>query len=180
MTACKALIVICTAIAIGLLASPAVAGERAPGDIVSICIDGGSQEHPDIDGGTVVWEDGRNGKSIYYSSGPGSGSRKVAGAGTGQRYPSVSGDYIVWEENRNMSPDICLFDASTGVTTALTDDPADQWMPVVHGEHVVWYDARSGSPDICLYDIETGSETFLSCSPVTDWKPALSERYVVW
>ncbi|WP_286878797.1 hypothetical protein, partial [Methanoculleus sp. UBA413] len=70
MTACKALIVICTAIAIGLLASPAMAGERAPGDIVSICIDGGSQEHPGIDGGTVVWEDGRNGKSIYYSSGP--------------------------------------------------------------------------------------------------------------
>ncbi len=79
-----------------------------------------------------------------------------------------------------MSPDICLFDLSTGVTTALTDDPADQWMPVVHGEHVVWYDARSGSTDICLYDIETGSETFLSCSPVTRWKPSLSERYVVW
>lgn len=157
-----------------------MAGERAPGDIVSICIDGGSQEHPGIDGGTVVWEDGRNGKSIYYSSGPGSGGRKVAGGGTGQRYPSVSGDRIVWEENRNMSPDICLFDLSTGVTTALTDDPADQWMPVVHGEHVVWYDARSGSTDICLYAIETGSETFLSCSPVTRWKPALSERYVVW
>ncbi|KDE54575.1 PKD domain-containing protein, partial [Methanoculleus sp. MH98A] len=180
MAEINVLIVVCTVIAVGLLASPAMAGERAPGDIVSICIDGGSQEHPDIDGNMVVWEDGRNGKSIYYSSGPGSAGRKVAGEGTGQRYPSVSGDYIVWEENRNMSPDIYFFEISGGVTTALTDDPADQRMPVVHGEHVVWYDARGGSTDICLYEIGTGSETFLSCSPVTDWKPALSERYVVW
>ncbi|WP_292520084.1 PKD domain-containing protein [Methanoculleus sp.] len=176
----NALTIVCTVIAIGLLASPAMAGEKAPGDLVSICIDGGSQEHPDIDGNMVVWEDGRNGGSIYYLSSPGSGGQKVAGEGTGQRYPSVSGNYVVWEENRNMSPDICFFDVSSGVTTALTDDPADQWMPVVHGEHVVWYDARNGSTDICLYDIGTGSETFLSCSPVTEWKPALSERYVVW
>jgi len=180
MAESKALIIICTVVVIGLLVSPAMAGERAPGDIISICIDGGSQEHPDIDGNMVVWEDGRNGNSIYYSSGPGSAGQKVAGEGTGQRYPSVSGDYVVWEENRNMSPDICFFEISSGVTTALTDDPADQRMPVVHGEHVVWYDARKGSTDICLYDIATGSETFLSCSPVTDWKPALSERYVVW
>ena len=171
----KTLIVLCIVVAVGLLASPALAGEKAPGNLVSVCIAGGSQEHPEIDGGMIVWEDGRDGGSIYYSSGTGSDGRRVAGEGTGQRYPSVSGDYIVWEENRNMSRDICLFDLSGGAMRVLTDDPADQWMPVVHGEHVVWYDNRGGSTDICLYDIRTGSETFLSCSPVTEWKPALSE-----
>ncbi|WP_066957167.1 PKD domain-containing protein [Methanoculleus thermophilus] len=175
MTGCNILILVCTVVALGLLASPSMAGEMAPGNVVPVSIEAGPQEYPDIDGDMIVWVDGR--KSIYYSSGPGVRAWSVAGEGGS---PSVSGDYIVWEEILNMSLDICLFDLSGGVTRVLTDDPTDQWMPVIYGERVAWYDARSGSTDICLYDIGTGNETFISCSPVTEWRPALSERYLVW
>nr|WP_303716384.1 PKD domain-containing protein [Methanoculleus marisnigri] len=176
----KTLILVCTVIVIGLLVPPALAVETAPGDMVLFCTAGGLQEHPDIDGDMVVWEDGRDGdRNIYSASSPGPGEQRTDDPASQMR-PSVSGDYIVWEDNRNMSRDIYLYRYSTGTTVPLTDDPADQWMPVVHGGHVVWYDTREGSADICLYNIATGSETLLSCSPVTEWKPALSDEYVVW
>ncbi|MCK9278167.1 MAG: PKD domain-containing protein, partial [Methanoculleus sp.] len=176
----KALMLVCTVIVIGLLVPPVLAVQKAPGDMVLFCTAGGLQEHPDIDGDMVVWEDGRDGnKDIYSASRPGSGEQ-ITGDTALQARPSVSGDYIVWEDNRNMSRDIYLYRYSTGTTVPLTDDPADQWMPVVHGGYVVWYDTREGSADICLHNIGTGQETYLDCSPATRWKPALSERYVVW
>ena len=176
----KALIVVCTAIAVGLLVSPVMAGGGAPGSVVPFCVAEGSQEHPAIGGDMVAWGDGRDGGSVRYSDIPGGEGQKVAGGGTGQRYPSVSGDYIVWEEIRDTNLDICLFEISSGKTRVLTDGQADRWKPVVCDGYVAWYDARGGNTDICLYEIETGNEIFLSCSPVTEWKPALSERYVVW
>ena len=180
MVGWKALIVVCTAIAAGLLAAPVMAGEGAPGSVVPFCVAGGSQEHPAIGGGVVAWEDGRDGGSIRYSDLPAGEGQRVTGGGTGQRYPSVSGDYIVWEEILDTNLDICLFEISSGKTRVLTDGQADRWKPVVCDGHVVWYDAGGGSTDICLHEIETGNEVLLSCSPVTEWKPALSERYVVW
>ena len=173
----ETLIIVC--IVLGLLVSPALAVQAAPGELVRFCTAGGPQEHPDVDGDTVVWEDGRDGKYIYYSDTPGDTGRRATDGGGGQKYPSVSGDYIVWEDNRNMSPDVYLFGFSTG-TKALTDDPEAQRMPVIYGDHVVWYDTQEDGVDICLYNIETDRKTYLDCSPVTEWKPALSERYVVW
>jgi beta propeller repeat protein len=179
MAECKTLILVCAVIVIGLLAPPVLAVEAAPGDTVLFCTARGSQEHPDIDGHMVVWEDGRDGKYIYYSTAPGSGGRRITGGYAEQRYPSVSGNFIVWEDRRHGNWEIYLFSPSGG-ERRITNSTTNQRMPVVHGDHAVWYDTREGGVDICLYNIETGRETYLDCSPVTEWKPALSDEYVVW
>ncbi|HOZ41994.1 MAG TPA: PKD domain-containing protein, partial [Methanoculleus sp.] len=175
----RVLMIVCTVIAAGLLASPVLAVEAAPGETVLFCTAGGSQEHPDIDGGMVVWEDGRDDRSIYYAAAPGSGGRKVAGGYAEERYPSVSGDFIAWQDRRHGNWEIYLFSPYDG-ERRITNSTTDQTMPIVHGNHIAWYDTRKGYTDICLYDIATGKETYLGCSPRIEWKLALSERYVVW
>lgn len=172
------LLVIGIVVVIGLL-PPTQAVEMAPGDILPFCTASGAQERPDIDGNRVVWEDGRNGRSIYHSSIPGSEGQRITDNSIEQRNPSISGDYIAWQDRRHGNWEIYLFSHSTG-ERRITNSTTDQQMPVVHGDHIVWYDTRQGDLDICLYTIGTGQETYLSCSPVTEWKPALSDNYVAW
>jgi beta propeller repeat protein len=174
------LILVCTVVIAGLLAPPVLA-VPAPGDTVLFCTAGGSQEHPDIDGSTVVWEDGRNGKYIYYATAPGGeGIRVTTGVAAGQQgSPSVSGNRIVWQDSRDSSLAIYMYSPSGG-EKRISSGTGDRRMPVVHRDHAVWYEMREGKAGICLYDIGTGEETHLDCSPVTEWRPALSDRYVVW
>jgi beta propeller repeat protein len=173
------LIVVCTVVLAGLLAPPVLAVAAAPGEMVLFCTASGSQEHPDIDSGMVVWEDGRDGKYIYRSGSPGSDGLRITDGSAAQAYPSISGDHIAWEDRRDGNSEIYLF-SSQGGEKRITNSTTDQLRPVVSRDHIVWYDSRKGEVDICLYDIGTNQETYLECSPVTQWKPALSERYVVW
>ncbi|MBP7410659.1 MAG: PKD domain-containing protein, partial [Methanoculleus sp.] len=175
----RALMVVCAVVVAGLLAPPVLAVEAASGETVPFCTAAGSQERPDIDGGMIVWEDGRDGRYIYYSTTPGSDGRRITDGYAGQEYPSVSGDYIFWQDQRHGNTEIYLFSPSGG-ERRVTNSTTGQRMPVVHGDHAVWYDTRKGSVDICLYEIATGRETYLDCSPVTEWKPALSDEYVAW
>jgi len=172
----------------GLLALPALAVESAPGEMVVFCTAGGSQEHPDIDGDMVVWEDGRNGnRGIYSSSEPGPGARITDETASEER-PSISGDYIVWQENRDGNWDIYLYRRSTGEETQLTTDPGNQWLPIVRGNRVAWYDDSSGRTNVVLYDItakavktsiDADAKTTIPYGS-TGFAPALSDRYLGW
>ena len=187
MTKHTNLALLCAVIVLGLLIPPALAVDTAPGTPQEFILPGG-QEHPDVDGNMVVWENSLLGgsKDIYCMSTSGSGLRAITDDPASQERPSVSGDYVVWQDNRNGNWDIYLYSFSKDETTRLTNNTADQWLPVIYGNYVVWYDNRGGSTDICLYDIGAGKEKgLLGCNPylgteVTKFKPAVSAKYVAW
>ena len=182
MAGSKLIVLICTIVIVWLLLPSAQAISTAPGDLVHICTAGGAQEHPDIDGDRVVWEDARSGRYIYHSGTSGGEGRRITGEDlkhADQRNPSISGDTIVWEDWRHGNREIYLFSRSGG-ERRITSSTTDQQLPIICGDHIAWYDTRQGRPDICLYSTKTGQETYLNCSPVTEWRLAVSDEYVVW
>ncbi|NLB01546.1 MAG: hypothetical protein GX837_11440, partial [Methanomicrobiales archaeon] len=203
MTKQAYLMLLCAVIAIGLMISPAVAVETAPGDPFYCRLDK-AQEHPDIDGNMIVWEDDRNGnKDIYFGTvdkfkaDPYLGNQYVSYTGekitnnpASQEKPSISGDYIVWQDNRNGDWDIYLYRRSTYEERRLTGDAGNQWMPAICGNYAAWYDDSSGRTNVVLYDINAGKvKTTIDCNAhtripgataTTEFKPALSEKYVAW
>jgi PGF-pre-PGF domain-containing protein len=197
MTERKHLALLCAVAIIGLLISPVSAIEAAPGDHIYRGFDR-AQNHPDIDGNTIVWEDDRNGnKDIYlgtidqFRSQPsGYTGERITSDPASQERPSISGNYIVWQDDRNGNWDIYLYDRSTSVETQLTNDTGKQWLPAVHGNYVAWYDDSNGATNIVVYDIAEGAvidvierdaRTTIPFSAVaTEFRPALSEKYVAW
>ncbi|NLA99977.1 MAG: hypothetical protein GX837_03300, partial [Methanomicrobiales archaeon] len=189
---------LCAIVIIGLLISPVMAVDAAPGEMIYRPFVNG-QERPDIDGDMIVWEDDRNGnKDIYFGTvdefrdkpplptiriGEG-----ITSDDASQEKPSISGDYIVWQDNRHGNWDIYLYDRSTETTTQLTNDTGNQWMPAVSGNYAAWYDNSSSKTNIVLYDIAADSvKDVIECDAkttipggTTEFKPALSENYVAW
>ncbi|HSA23738.1 MAG TPA: hypothetical protein P5076_19915, partial [Myxococcota bacterium] len=76
--------------------------------------------------------------------------------------------------------DVFLYDAATGVTTRLTEDPANQRRPAISGDRVVYEDDRNGDLDIYLYDLAAGVEQRLTDDPAIQRKPSISGDRVVW
>lgn len=195
------LVLLCAVVAIGLLMPPVMAVETASGEEIYRPFNG-AQEHPDIDGNMIVWDDNRydelnNGvKDIFLatveefqSTPPYSyvGTR-ITDDPASQEKPSISEDYIVWQDNRHGNWDIYLYQRSTSTTTRLTTDSGNQWLPIVRGNYIAWYDNSSGSTNIVLYDIAAGDvKDVINCDAKTTipygstgFKPALSEKYVAW
>ncbi|WP_292367048.1 MULTISPECIES: Ig-like domain-containing protein [unclassified Methanoculleus] len=166
-----------------------MAVEVAPGSLAPFIVHLGSQEHPDVDGNMVVWEDGRNGnKEIYFSDSAGYIGDRITENAASQERPSISGDYIIWQDYRNGNWDIYLYNRVTKEETQLTSDTGKQWLPAISGNYAAWYDDSSGETNVVLYDIadETVKDV-IECDAKTtipygstDFKPALSEKYVAW
>jgi len=192
---------LCVVVAIGLLISPVMAIETAPGEKIYHPF-GKAQEHPDIDGNMIVWEDDRNDeqergvKDIFLASvsdfrnAPYTlpvGTR-ITNDPASQEKPSISGDSIVWQDNRNGNWDIYLYQRSKGNETRLTTDTGNQWLPIVRGNYIAWYDDSSSRTNIALYDIAKQKVIdVIDCNArttipggKTEFKPALSEKYVAW
>ncbi|WP_214021214.1 Ig-like domain-containing protein, partial [Methanoculleus sp.] len=165
-----------------------MAVETAPGTSQEYILPGGN-EHPAIDGNTIVFEYSllSGPKDIYCMTTSGSNIHALTDDDASQERPSISGDYVVWQDDRNGDKDIYLYSFSTNETVLLTeDDPANQWLPVIHGNYIVWYDNNGGDTNIVLYDIAAGEEkATIICNPelgtdTTKFKPALSDEYVAW
>ena len=192
---------LCVVVAVGLLISPVMAIETAPGEKIYHPF-GKAQEHPDIDGNMIVWEDDRNDeqergvKDIFLASvsdfrnAPYTlpvGTR-ITNDPASQEKPSISGDSIVWQDNRNGNWDIYLYQRSKDNETRLTTDTGNQWLPIVRGNYIAWYDDSSGRTNIALYDIAAKKvKDIIDCNArttipggKTEFKPALSEKYVAW
>jgi PGF-pre-PGF domain-containing protein len=205
MTKKRHLALLCAIVIIGLLIPPVMAVEAAPGEDLYSPLDG-AQDHPDIDGNMIVWEDNRNdeqkkgNKDIYlgtvdkFRADPGRGTllpsytgEQITNNPASQEKPSISGDYIVWQDNRNGNWDIYLYKRSTGREKLITGT-GNQRMPIVRGNYAAWYDDSNGKTNVVLYDIAAGSvKKVIDCDATTtipwgttEFKPALSEKYVTW
>jgi|UPI000831BD75 PGF-pre-PGF domain-containing protein len=197
MTKYTHLALLCTVVVLGLLISPVMAIEAAPGEHIYRGFDR-AQDRPDIDGDRIVWQDDRNGNNDIYLGTVGD-FRRSLGSYTGERIttdpasqamPSISGNYIVWQDSRNGNSDIYLYDISTREERPLTNDSGYQWLPIVRGNYAAWYDNSTGKTNIVLYDIgagavkaviEANAKTTIPFSTVgTEFRPALSERYLAW
>jgi PGF-pre-PGF domain-containing protein len=170
-----------------------MAVEAAPGEYLYRSFDK-AQNHPDIDGNMIVWEDDRNDqKDIYFGtidafrSSLGYTGERITDNPDSEERPSISGDYIAWQVNRSGNWDIYLYERSTGDGKQLTNDTGKQWLPIVRGDYVAWYDSSSGRTNIVLYDIARNVTAVIDCDAkttipggATEFKPALSEKYVAW
>ena len=197
MTKRTHLALLCAVVIIGLLIPPVLAGEASPeaGDYFYRPFDY-AQDHPDIDGDIIVWEDSRNDnlKDIYFGTvdrfrdSPGYTGERITSDPAFQKRPSISGDYIVWQGNQSGNWDIYLYERSSKTAEKLTDDPGDQRLPAIHGDYIAWYDDSSGKTEIVLYDIAAGDvKDTIKCDArttipfgKTEFKPALSDKYVAW
>ena len=194
MTKVTHLALLCAFVAIGLLISPVMAVEAASGEHIYRYLDH-AQDHPDVDGNMIVWEDDRDGdKDIYFGTidgfreSPGYTGERITADPARQERPSISGNYIVWQDNRHGNPDIYLYDRLNATETQLTTCTGRQWLPAISGNYVAWYDDSSGRTTIVLYDIAGKTvKDVIDCDARTtipgasiEFKPALSEKYVAW
>ena len=194
MTKVTHLALLCAFVAIGLLISPVMAVEAASGEHIYRYLEH-AQDHPDVDGNMIVWEDDRDGdKDIYFGTidgfreSPGYTGERITADPARQERPSISGNYIVWQDNRHGNPDIYLYDRLNATETQLTTCTGRQWLPAISGNYVAWYDDSSGRTTIVLYDIAGKTvKDVIDCDARTtipgasiEFKPALSEKYVAW
>ncbi len=194
MTKVTHLALLCAFVVIGLFISPVMAVEAASGEHIYRYLDH-AQDHPDVDGNMIVWEDDRDGdKDIYFGTidgfreSPGYTGERITADPARQERPSISGNYIVWQDNRHGNPDIYLYDRLNATETQLTTCTGRQWLPAISGNYVAWYDDSSGRTTIVLYDIAGKTvKDVIDCDARTtipgasiEFKPALSEKYVAW
>ena len=194
MTKVTHLALLCAFVVIGLFISPVMAVEAASGEHIYRYLEH-AQDHPDVDGNMIVWEDDRDGdKDIYFGTidgfreSPGYTGERITADPARQERPSISGNYIVWQDNRHGNPDIYLYDRLNATETQLTTCTGRQWLPAISGNYVAWYDDSSGRTTIVLYDIAGKTvKDVIDCDARTtipgasiEFKPALSEKYVAW
>ena len=196
MTKHTHLALLCAAVIVGLLISPAMAAVAAPGENIYRGLNA-AQNRPDIDGNVIVWDDDRDGNAEIYLGtvdefrrSLGYSGERITNNPASQEKPSISGDYIAWQDDRDGDREIYLYRRSTGEETRLTENPDDQGMPIVRGNYVAWYDSNStsGRTNVVLYDIAAADvKAVIDCNAKTtipygstEFKPALSENYVAW
>ncbi len=111
-------------------------------------------DKPAIDGGTVVWEDLRNGEDPgdIYGKTIGGSEFEVMVAAESQLEPDVSGSTIVWSDNSGFDFDIRM--KRSGTLYSVTGSASgDQESPAISGNMVTWEDGRGLTKDVYAKDV---------------------------
>lgn len=137
-----------------------------------------SQRTPDVSGGVIVWEDGRDIYSYDYVE---QSLLPICILSKNQIYPAVSGDYVIWQDNRvDAFNDIYGFNMKTNEEVAICTVAGMQAYAAIDGDIVVWMDTRNVVSDIYGYDLSSGDE-FAVCTAVgSQDSPAVCGDIVVW
>jgi len=141
----------------------------------------GHQLHPALSGGTVVWQDNRNGNWDIHGSPVTLPSEFVVCAAAGdQTSPAISGDNVVWVDARGADLDIRGYSLVAKTEFAICSTAGDQTGVAISGDTVVWADHRGASWDIYGYDLVSKTE-FPVCTAAGDQShPAISGSTIVW
>ena len=126
-----------------------------------------TQEHPDISGTKVVYEDERNGNSDIYCYDLRTGrTSRLTYEPHEQRAPQVSGTKVVYQDRRNGNSDIYVYDLSTKAESRLTRNGLNESYPRISGgRRVVYWRTRAQQYDLCCYDLVTRTESLIATLP---------------
>ena len=146
----------------------------------------GVQDHVDISGPKVVWEDQRYGYDDLYAYDLATGRETAVSTADGQQTaPKVSGDVVVAEDWRNPNlpfANIYAYPVTGGTFTPLelTGLYQGRFVPDVSGDWVVWQDTRNGNYDIYAYNMESGADVAVCTDAEAQSAPAIDGQTVVW
>ncbi len=141
------------------------------------------QIHPDIDGGTVVWEDYRFGLAEIFSYDLGTRTeRRLSNNIDNQTFPTVEANLVVWVDQRHKNRDLYSFDLTTGLERRLTYSSFDEAQPVVLGDRVVYTAFPGGlsDPGIAVFQPATRRSFFLTPDPARQEEPAADGNTIAW
>jgi len=163
----------------------------------------GGQFWPRVDGGRVVWVDGRNNAAggskractncpdnnwnIYYYDIAAGREYPAATHQYMETGPDLAGDRMVWLEREGFrNTAVVLLDLKSGQRQRLTDAAAERPWVRVAGARVVWADGRRNEPaahkegsDVCYYDAATGKAACLTDTGVQT-EPVVSDNRIAW
>ena len=153
--------------------------------------DGGNEREPMIYGNIIVYPSDRYGLAdmfmfdlgedgIPYTDDDGGETRITTDPTTMQSLPGIWENRIVYDSNENGNRDIFLYDITTGITTQITTDSANQWNAKIYGDYIVWVDKRNGDRDIYAYDLGTGTEMQITTDPYDQAHPYVYGDIIIW
>ncbi len=137
-----------------------------------ITADGVPQRNPDIQGGTVVWEDYRDGPAKIYAYEIDSGeTRRVSGGPGNHRRPSLDGPLVAWEDDRDKAFDIWGAWLTNGTTFPVVRSPDRESDPLVVKGSIYYRTYRFSVWDILAYDVERNRTTAVTNDAVINGAP---------
>lgn len=142
----------------------------------------GAQQHPQISGTRVVWQDNRGGTwQIYTKDTADAVSTAVTANSADHQYPAIDGNIIVWQDNRNGNSDIYGYNLTSAQEFVICNDAGNQERPVIAGNWVAWQDDRNGNWDIYAYNLAAQQPVKQITSHVRDQlHPAIAGTILSW
>jgi beta propeller repeat protein len=138
----------------------------------------------DIDDGNVVWTHTASnipGDIVLYDIAQGTATT-IAASDLGHHFeePAIRGHYVTFLQVGTQI-DVALYDVSTGTTSLITNDAAEQGHPRVGTDMVVYEDYNTGIAQVAGYRISTGGLPAL-LAPGTDSQvtPDIDGNTVIW
>ena len=157
------------------------------GDLRYITDDGMERWNLDIDGGKLVWVEGRNSQAqqtIYCYNLLSGRKLLVAKTQYSDVDPALSGNYVLWGEREgyNLPSQVMGYFMITRQKGTIDPYPSNQGSPDYAGGHAVWLDSRYGGfINIMMKDTKTGKSYLFHQSGTNDkLSPTISGGYVYW
>ena len=95
--------------------------------------------------------------------------------------PAIWGNRIVWIDTRIGSPDVFLYELSTGSITNITADYyVWQYSPSIYGDRIVWREVQGGRGKIFLYNLSTHTKTRITSTNGDEFNPEIWGDRIVW
>lgn len=149
--------------------------DLSTGQEFPVCLAPGTQAHPAVHAGVVVWEDHRRGSWDIYGYDLSNGQEfPICVAPGSQLNPSIYGSIVVWYDDRNGgATDIYGSDISTGKEFPICTAQGRQRLVTLFNNTVVWEDERNEGKlggDIYSADLLQTSVFEESDPRVTYWR----------
>ncbi len=142
------------------------------------------QLDPDVQGGSVVWQDWRDvgPGEIYYHNLETAAERRVTTNSFGQYHPTLYGNFIAWQDNRNSEVDIYGFDLLRNAEVRVTSTPENETRPFIEGPWLVCQEDSLGSltANVRLIHLPSLASVPITRSLTMKDRPALASGSAVW
>ena len=110
--------------------------------------------------------------------------QKLTAGQSNHEKPDIYGANIVYQSDQNSNYDIYRYNLTTGQTTQVTSNAANQQNPTIYDNKIVWEDWRNDTggpiPNTDIYMFNGVSEAAVSTDTATEYSPDIYNDKVVW